>query len=152
MLIRAALPEDLDAVVEHNRALAEETEGVELDGERLAHGVATALADPARLSYLLAELEGEPVGQLGYTREWSDWRDGEFLWLQSVYVRPEARRRGVFRALFRHFMDEIAADPSVCGVRLYMERENHAARATYRALGLAEADYVLMEQDRVVER
>lgn len=151
--VRGADVADLDQVVEFNRSLAQETEGVRLDLELLRAGVRRALEDPDRLNYLVAEgSDGELLGQLGFTREWSDWRNGEFLWLQSIYVIPSARRRGVFRTLFRSFMDEHASAAGICGVRLYMERDNRSARGTYASLGLVEADYVMMETDRVIDR
>ena len=97
--------------------------------------------------YVLAGVAGEPAGCLLVTREWSDWRCGWFWWIQSVYVLPQARRSGVFRALFRHVEQLAAADPAVCGIRLYVERENERAQATYRHCGLDDAGYVVMEVD-----
>src|SRR4051794_30784856 len=100
--LRRAVPADAPVVVEFNRLLAQESEGKALDPAVLSAGVAAALADPARGLYFLAEQDGQVLGQILITTEWSDWRNGWFWWIQSVYVRPEARRRGVFRALFEH--------------------------------------------------
>ena len=120
VLIRRALAEDLETIVDFNVRLAAESEGVDLDRDRLRSGVANALSDDRRAFYLIAESEGAPIGQLMVTYEWSDWRDGEFWWLQSVYVRPEFRRRGVLKALYARVL-ELAAASNVCGIRLYVE-------------------------------
>ena len=143
--IRAAASADLEALVDFNAAMAEETEALTLDRARLRRGVAALLAEPARGRYRVAELDGEVVGALLLTYEWSDWRCGDWWWIQSVYVRPEARRRGVFRALYRSVEDEARADPGVCGLRLYVERDNVTAQNTYASLGMAETHYRMYE-------
>jgi GNAT superfamily N-acetyltransferase len=146
LTIRRATPADEAAVVAFNAALAWETEHLRLRPDVLAAGVRAALADPARGVYTVAEDEaGEVVGQMMVTFEWSDWRNGWFWWVQSVYVRPDARRRGVFRELYRHVERQAAADPAVIGIRLYFERDNARAQATYRSLGLADTTYGMME-------
>jgi GNAT superfamily N-acetyltransferase len=143
--IRRATPADAAVVAANNAALARETEAKELDPATLAAGVRAVLADPAKGVYTVAEQGGEVVGQVMLTYEWSDWRNGWFWWVQSVYVRPDARRGGVFRVLFADILARAAADPGVIGVRLYMEPGNDRARATYRSLGLAEAGYEVFE-------
>ncbi len=143
--IRRATPADAAVVCEFNAALALESEGKALDSATLAAGVRAALADPAKGVYSLAEAGGEAVGQMMLTYEWSDWRNGWFWWVQSVYVRPEHRRGGVFRALFADVLARAAAEPEVIGVRLYMEPGNARARATYKSLGLVEAGYEVFE-------
>ena len=127
--------------------MALEAEHKRLDPATVARGVRAVLDDPAHGRYFVAERDGGPVGQLMITYEWSDWRNGRFWWIQSVYVLPQARRGGVFRALFRHLEELAKADPGVCGIRLYVERENARAQATYRHCGLEDAGYVLMEVD-----
>ncbi len=145
---RAATADDARAIVAFNLAMARETEGRELDSERLARGVRRALADPARGRYLLAvDAGGVPRAALLVTTEWSDWRNGEFWWIQSVYVAPEARRRGAFATLWARVEAEARRDPDCCGLRLYVERENARAQATYAALGMIETDYRLWEID-----
>ncbi len=144
--IRTAAPADAAVVADFNRRLARESEGKELDGALLEHGVRAALADGAKGRYFLAERDGQIVGQLGITFEWSDWRNGWFWWIQSVYVVPAARRQGVFRALFHHVEAAARADPAVIGIRLYVERENRSAHATYEGLGLAWTSYQVMEK------
>src|SRR5688572_24082339 len=122
--IRRATPADESVVAAYNAALAWETERKRLDPEILGAGVRAVLADPAKGFYTLAELAREVVGQVMVTYEWSDWRNGWFWWVQSVYVREDARRHGVFRALFTDLRKRAEADPTVIGLRLYVEREN----------------------------
>ncbi len=152
MHIRRARLTDLQTIVEFNALLASESEGVKLDLDRLRAGVATVLQDATRGFYLLAETDaGEPAGQLGLTFEWSDWRNGVFWWLQSVYVRPEYRRKGVLRALYDRIL-EMSTDHGVCGIRLYVERENRAAQDAYRRLGLEQTVFHMYENDFVIDR
>ena len=146
---------DLEVLVRFNAAMARETEQLELDLERLRAGVRAVLEGRdagARGSYRVA-LDGErAVGALMGTTEWSDWRDGWFWWIQSVFVVPESRRRGVLSALYRGVLEEARSRDDVCGVRLYVERENLRARDAYRRLGMADSSYRLMEVDLVLER
>lgn len=142
--IRRATPADAGVIVEFNRLLAWESEHKRLDPAVLLAGVRAVLADPHKGFYTVAERDGEVVGQVLVTYEWTDWRNGWYWWVQSVYVRADARRGGVFAALYRHLEAAAEADPAVIGLRLYVERENAAARAAYRKLGLAEEPYFLM--------
>jgi GNAT superfamily N-acetyltransferase len=144
--IRRGRPADADVVADFNDRLARESEGKTLDRDTLARGVATVLADPARGLYFLAELDGVVVGQLMLTYEWSDWRNGWIWWIQSVYVRQEARRRGVFRALYQHAVEQARAQPDVVGLRLYVERDNHTAQQTYLRLGMEPTGYLVLER------
>ena len=146
LLVRPAAPADAAVVCEFNRLLALESEGKHLDPALLQAGVQKALADDNKGRYFLAVLDGQIVGQLGVTLEWSDWRNGWFWWIQSVYVRAEARRQGVFRSLFQHLLESAKSDPQVIGIRLYVERENHAAQNTYEAMGLHRTGYQVMER------
>jgi ribosomal protein S18 acetylase RimI-like enzyme len=145
--IRAAGIDDADFLAAGNVAMALEAEHKHLDPATVARGVRAVLEDPGHGRYFVAERDGRPVGQLMITYEWSDWRNGRFWWIQSVYVLPQARRGGVFRALFRHLEERAKADPGVCGIRLYVERENVRAQATYRHCGLEDAGYAVMEVD-----
>ncbi|HEY7313418.1 MAG TPA: GNAT family N-acetyltransferase [Gemmataceae bacterium] len=144
--IRRAVPADAPLIVEFNRLLAQESEGKTLDPALLGRGVAAGLADPRKSIYFVAEEDGAAIGQIMFTTEWSDWRNGWFWWIQSVYVRRESRRRGVFRALFEHVQQAARADPEVIGLRLYVERENHIAQETYRSMGIEAAGYVVFER------
>ena len=145
--IRAARIEDAAFLAAGNVAMAMESEHKQLDPATVTRGVQAVLGDPAKGRYFVAERDGRPVGQLMVTYEWSDWRNGNFWWIQSVYVLPEARRLGVFRELFGHLERLARADATVCGIRLYVERENARAQATYRHCGLEDAGYVVMEVD-----
>jgi GNAT superfamily N-acetyltransferase len=127
--------------------MALEAEHKRLDPTTVAGGVRAVLEDPAKGRYFVAERAGRPVGQLMITCEWSDWRNGCFWWIQSVYVLPAARRAGVFRALFGNLEQAAQSDGGVCGIRLYVERDNERARETYRRCGLGDVGYVVMEVD-----
>jgi ribosomal protein S18 acetylase RimI-like enzyme len=146
IVIRQAGPADAALVAEFNRLLAHESEGKDLDRSLLEPGVRAALADAQKGRYFLAKRDGQVVGQLGITYEWSDWRNGWFWWIQSVYVVPAARRQGVFRTLFHHVESTARLDPAVIGIRLYVERDNEAAHRTYRDLGLDWTSYRVMEK------
>lgn len=144
--VRPATPDDRDALVEFAAAMARETEAKDLDLPTLRAGVAALLADPARGRVFAVESAGRVVASLLVTSEWSDWRNGFFWWIQSVYVRPEERRRGHYRRLHEHVRALAARDPSVCGLRLYVERENRRAQATYQSLGMRETPYRIYEE------
>ncbi|HWM42403.1 MAG TPA: N-acetyltransferase [Burkholderiales bacterium] len=145
MAIRLATPADAAVLTEFNAAMALETERKELLPEVIGPGVQSLLGNPASGFYVLAEEAGRVVGSLLITKEWSDWRNGDFWWIQSVYVRPEWRRKGVYKRLYRHVQELAANDPRVCGFRLYVERENNRAQATYRTLGMKETRYLVFE-------
>jgi GNAT superfamily N-acetyltransferase len=145
--IRKAASGDAAVVAEFNAQLALETEDLSLNCEQLRVGVDQALNDPGKGVYWLAEVNHQVVGQLMITREWSDWRNGWFWWIQSVYVRKEWRGRGVFQALYQ-FVEEQAADQTdVCGLRLYVDARNAAAKAVYQRLGMEHTNYELLEVD-----
>jgi ribosomal protein S18 acetylase RimI-like enzyme len=144
ILIRPATLADADAVAAFNQALAWESEGKRLDPGVLAAGVRAVLADRHKGFYTVAERAGEVVGQVLVTYEWTDWRNGWYWWVQSVYVRADARRGGVFTALYRHLEAAALADPTVVGLRLYVERDNAPAQQVYRRLGLADEPYFVM--------
>ena len=144
--VRAARPEDLESLVDFNCRLARETEDHELDPATVRRGLSRLFDNPAAGFYTVAEQEGRVVGCLLITFEWSDWRDGWLWWIQSVYVEAAARRRGVFRQLFEHVREKAETDGDVRGLRLYVERENGRAQATYASMGLEEAPYKLYER------
>ncbi len=148
VIVRDAQLHDLAAIVEFNARLALETEHKTLDREVLTRGVSRALAEPGRLRYWVAadSEAAQVVGQVGSTREWSDWRDGWVWWLQSVYVEASSRGQGVFRALHGHVRNLARSDPNVIGLRLYVETSNHRAQDAYRALGLATGGYDVYEE------
>lgn len=126
--------------------MAHETEGLQLDSDRLRRGVRAALASQDKGAYLVAELNGRIVGSLLITQEWSDWRDAYFWWIQSVYVEPAFRRRGVYRALHARVLELALARGDVCGIRLYVDRENAIARRAYSSVGMVRSHYEMYEQ------
>jgi ribosomal protein S18 acetylase RimI-like enzyme len=146
VVIRAARPDDWPVIVDFNVRLAQESEGKALNRDDVEPGVRNLLADARKGRYFVAEVEGQLVGQLMHTFEWSDWRNGDIWWLQSVYVLPEFRRQGVFRALFDKLSSEAEADPNVVGLRLYVEEHNTRAHETYRQLGLTSGGYLVMQR------
>ncbi len=151
MNIRSATLADLETIVGFNARLASESEGIELDTERLRAGVKNLLQDENRGFYLLAESTDGILGQLGMTFEWSDWRNGVFWWLQSVYVRPESRRLGILSALYSH-VQELASSQAVCGIRLYVEKNNISAKKAYQNLGIHPTVWEMYETDFVIKR
>lgn len=142
--VRKANVDDLDNIVAGNRAMALETEDRELHPDILEQGVAHVLQNPQSGLYWIAECESRFVGQIMITREWSDWRNGEFWWIQSVYVAPAWRRRGVFRELYAT-VESAALQQQAVGLRLYVESDNEQARTTYVAMGMHEPAYRMME-------
>ncbi len=147
LYIRRADESDIPLLAAQNIAMALETEGKRLDARTVRAGVAKGLARPDLCRYFVAERGGEAVGQLMVTYEWSDWRAGVFWWIQSVYVRPDARRHGVFRALYEHVASCARRDPEVCGLRLYVEQDNEQAKAVYEHLGLRASGHLVYEYD-----
>ena len=144
--VRRATPRDTDVLVAHNCAMAHETEGKELDAAVVLRGVQGLLARPDHGFYLVAENDGVVVGSLMVTPEWSDWRDGFFWWVQSVYVAPEQRRTGVYRSLYEEVRTAAREATDVLGLRLYVERANRPARAVYAHMGMDETSYRLYEE------
>ncbi len=144
--IRTANATDRDVLVGFARAMALETEQLELDLPTLRAGVAALLADPGRGRVFVVESGGEVAATLMITYEWSDWRNGFFWWIQSVYVAPQHRRRGFYRMLHEHVRDLAARTDGVFGLRLYVERENVDAQATYKKMGMEETHYRLYEE------
>ena len=147
LTVREARSTDAAVIVDFNAALALETEHKSLDRTRLEPGVRALLSDPWKGRYFVAEIDGRVVGQTMVTYEWSDWRDGMFWWIQSVFVEPAQRKHGVFRALYQHIEAAARADATACGLRLYVEDNNQRAKQTYHALGMARGGYEVLEVD-----
>ena len=144
--VRCATIEDAHILADFNCNMAWETENLELSPTVILSGVKAVFEKPARGFYVVAEVRGELVASLMITTEWSDWRDGELWWIQSVYVIREWRRRGLYRLLYAHIKQLAAQDKRVRGFRLYVERDNHVAQKTYAALGMTETHYKVFEQ------
>ena len=142
---RAADVTDASDIAAFQQAMARETEEVELDAAVVDRGVRAVFDDPARGRYFVAEEEGRVVASLLITYEWSDWRDGNVWWIQSVYVRPEHRRRGVYARMYEHVKGIALADPNVRGIRLYVDRRNAPAQDVYRRCGMNGEHYLVFE-------
>jgi ribosomal protein S18 acetylase RimI-like enzyme len=146
--IRFAEKRDADILTEFNIAMARETEAKELPNEVVSAGVKALLNNRQMGFYVIAEKGGLIAGSLMVTMEWSDWRDGLFWWIQSVYVKPQFRRRGIFTELYGFLKSKVENDPNVCGFRLYVERNNIPAQQAYKALGMEETHYKVYEELR----
>jgi len=145
IVVRAAGADDVVRLRDWACAMAWETEHKRLDPDTVLAGMQAVMAEPRRGAYLVAELEGVPAGTLMLTYEWSDWRCGDWWWIQSVYVDPGHRRRGIYAALYEHVRSRAEATPQVCGLRLYVEHANATAQRTYEALGMVDAGYRMYE-------
>ena len=148
MQIRKAIATDLNDIVNFNQAMAMETEGKQLDDQTINNGVNRVLQDDTKGFYLVAEVEGEIAASLMVTYEWSDWRNATFYWIQSVYVRPQNRRQGLYSALYREVIRLAEESEEVCGYRLYVEKENAVAQKTYESLGMSETQYYMYESKK----
>ena len=146
MNIRLADNQDTASLVEFNQAMAFETEGKRLDEATLTAGVRAVFASDERGFYAVAEENGSVLGGLLVTREWSDWRNAWFWWIQSVYVVPEARGKGLYRELSAFVWTMAREAGDVYGIRLYVEKENRIAQTVYQRLGMHETDYLMYEQ------
>jgi ribosomal protein S18 acetylase RimI-like enzyme len=150
--IRRATVADVPIITEFNAMIAKETENLDLDRLRLMSGVHALFDDPSKGFYIVAEIDGAVAGQLMITYEWSDWRNGSNWWIQSVYVHPDYRAKGVFTALYTHIEKEARATPGVSGLRLYVDRHNERAQRAYQRLGMSKSEYELFEVDFVLSR
>jgi ribosomal protein S18 acetylase RimI-like enzyme len=152
LCIRHAVESDAQFIAEYNRAMALETENKILDPETVIQGVKRVFQTPQYGFYLVAEGPVDSggssvVGCLLITYEWSDWRNGLFWWIMSVYVAPGARRKGVYRSLYQYARQLAGEDQNICGIRLYVDRENTRAQKTYASLGMFKTDYHLYETE-----
>ena len=143
--IRRASLAHLETIVGFNAAMAEETEDKKLDLNLLRPGVEAVLTRKNLGFYLMAEHVGRPVGQLLITYEWSDWRNAFFWWIQSVYVSPDHRRKGVYNALHDYAANEAQRQGNVCGLRLYVDKDNLTAQGVYAALSMRQTHYDMYE-------
>jgi len=144
IVIHRANISDTDVIVAFQNAMAMETESLVLDNEKLTKGVMAVFEDAQKGQYYVAEVEGIVVASLMITYEWSDWRNANVWWFQSVYVMPDYRRNGVFRMMY-DFIKSEGLKENVCGLRLYVEMENHRAQKTYEAMGMNGSHYKTYE-------
>ena len=147
-LIRLATASDASLICDFNVAMAYETEHTKLDAKVTLAGVNGLMRHPDRGFYIVAEVQDRVVASLMVTKEWSDWRNGFFWWIQSVYVQSEFRRQGIYSAMYKFVRSRAEADADVCGFRLYVERENVKAQKTYESLGMAATHYKMYEQTK----
>jgi len=145
MIIRQANERDSANIVEFQLAMAWETEQLQLHELTVVKGVAAVFEDSAKGIYYVAETEGKVVGSLLTTFEWSDWRNGTVLWIQSVYVRPEFRKRSIFSRLYKHIQELVASNPDLRGIRLYADKTNIPAHGVYEHLGMTAEHYQMFE-------
>ncbi|MFA5327075.1 MAG: GNAT family N-acetyltransferase [Prolixibacteraceae bacterium] len=145
MIIRQAIESDSASIVEFQLAMAWETEAYKLDEPTVIKGVAAIFVDPSKGTYYVAELDGKVVGSLLTTFEWSDWRNGTVLWIQSVYVRPEYRKRSIFSHLYKHIQNMVAGNSNLRGIRLYADKTNTPAHGVYEHLGMTAEHYQMYE-------
>lgn len=145
MIIRQATEADAPSIVEFQLAMAWETESLQLDEPTVVKGVAAVFTDSSKGVYYVAETEGHVVGSLLTTFEWSDWRNGTVLWIQSVYVRPEFRKRSIFSRLYKHIQEKVNSNPNLRGIRLYADKTNTPAHGVYEHLGMTAEHYQMYE-------
>ena len=145
MIIRRALAQDANELAEFNSSIARETEGIELIPEVIGAGVKAMIENPQMGFYLVVELDNGIQASLMVTTEWSDWRNGNLWWIQSVYVVPSSRGQGIFRRLYEEVTAFAKDDEGVRGIRLYVEKDNHNAQQVYQRLGMSETAYRVFE-------
>lgn len=145
VVIRPAIISDIDTLVGFQLKMAAETENLALDGSIVRRGLEALLSDHNKGSYYLACVDDKPVGCFLITFEWSDWRNGTVWWLQSVYVAEEARGQKVFSTMYAYLKDKIAGDPTVLGLRLYVDKNNRRAQKVYASLGMNGDHYTVFE-------
>ena len=137
---------DIDSIVQFQADMAMESEGSLLDREKVAKGVAAAMLDESKGMYWVAKFDGKTIGSLMITREWSDWNNEWYWWIQSVYVAPEYRRQGVYKAMYMKVKDA-AKGSNVSQIRLYADRSNLSAQKVYKSLGMHESHYLMFEEN-----
>lgn len=145
MKIRKAIINDWSAIAGFQVAMALETENINLDPPTVEKGVKAVFDDPSKGIYFVAEQDGLVTGSLMITFEWSDWRNGNVWWIQSVYVEPEFRRNGIFKELYRYVKQIAASDSNLRGLRLYADKSNNVAHKTYLNLGMNSEHYAMFE-------
>lgn len=146
LLIRTGNEKDIDTLAQFNIAMAQETEDKELSLPIVIQGLQMLFNNPQYGFYTVAEINNKVVGCCMVTYEWSDWRCGIFWWIQSVYIKPEFRRKGIFRKLYNHLKEKALREQNVCGFRLYVEKSNNRGKKTYAGVGMKEAPYEFYEE------
>ncbi len=147
MKVRVAQIADIDSLVDFNQKMALETEGKYLDSDVLRSGVKAVFHDESKGLYVVTEDDGGILGGLMVTFEWSDWRNKWFWWIQSVYIVPEARGRGIYRQMYEFVKAKAKENGNVSGFRLYVERDNLSAQGVYERVGMAASHYLMYEEN-----
>ena len=145
MMIRTAVQTDIDSIAAFNIAMAKETENKVLEPAVIQQGVTNLFSNSRYGFYVVAETNRMVIASLMITYEWSDWRNGVFWWVQSLYVLPEYRRKGIFTKMYKWIREQAQNSMGVCGVRLYVEQDNMTAQKTYQTLGLERTTYGVFE-------
>lgn len=140
-----AKPNQADLIINFQISMAKETEDINLEHKIVAAGVQAVFNDPTKGTYYLTESEGEMIACMLTTYEWSDWRNGTFIWLQSVYVKPKYRGKGVFTSMYKHIKELVSNNKDLKGIRLYVFHTNERAQAVYRALEMEGEHYRIFE-------
>ena len=148
--IRKAKPSDIPTIIEYNLAHAKEIEGLQLNEDVLRLGVENALKRK-ECHYFVAESDDNVIGQTMITYEWSDWRNGVIWWLQSIYVKPDYRKQGVFKAIFNHIETLAKNDPQIKALRLYVMKNNRSGRSTYKKLGMNDSYYIVYDKEFFID-
>ncbi|MCF8303200.1 MAG: GNAT family N-acetyltransferase [Bacteroidales bacterium] len=143
--IMEALPDEWKVITDFQQKMALETENISLDAETVKKGVQQVFTDHSKGRYYLAKHDGEVVASMLTTFEWSDWRNGTVLWLQSVYVLPDYRKKGIFRMMYHHIKQKVENTESLVGIRLYVDKTNKVAQKVYESLGMSGDHYQLFE-------
>ena len=137
---------DIDSIVQFQTDMAMESEGCDLDKEKVTKGVTAAMLDDSKGIYWVAKFKGRTIGSLMLTREWSDWNNEWYWWIQSVYVIPEFRKQGVYKAMYLKVKDA-AKENNVSQIRLYVDKTNLSAQKVYQKLGMHESHYLMYEEN-----
>jgi len=137
---------DIDTIVQFQADMAMESEGYTLDKVKVTKGISAAMLDDSKGIYWVAKIEGRTIGSLMLTREWSDWNNEWYWWIQSVYVIPEFRRQGVYKAMYQKVKDA-AKENNVSQIRLYVDKTNLSAQKVYQHLGMHESHYQMYEEN-----
>jgi len=145
MQVRKATAKDIISIVDFQLKMAAETEGIELHEPTVFKGVTAVINDAAKGQYYVTEINDQIVASLLTTYEWSDWRNGTILWIQSVYVLKEYRRKGVYRNMYSHIKQLVLENEKLNGIRLYADKSNHPAHKTYQELGMNHDHYTTFE-------
>lgn len=146
IIITRGQPCDIDKIVQFQIDMAMESEGCLLNREKVTDGVTAAMTDESKGIYWVAQIEGDTIGSLMLTREWSDWNNEWYWWIQSVYVMPEFRKRGVYRAMYST-LKKVANENHVSQIRLYVDKTNLSAQRVYQRLGMHESHYLMFEEN-----